>query len=174
MRIITGQGGGRHQGSPHLPVSVSGPCVRPRAQEDQYSKVQSDGQTSLLRPRLVVPRNTCPPLSPSHANSFVIGTAVINAHTSTAVCVECLFLRSPSRAPHRTPSACATRATYPDPPPVVPHPVCVECLIGKQKKPILFKVTEPSHGNKRTHLQGGVKTRWQIPELWFMMTQTKS
>jgi hypothetical protein len=23
-------------------------------------------------------------------------------------------------------------------------PVCVECLIGKQKKPILFKVTEPS------------------------------
>ena len=52
--------------------------------------------------------------------------------------------------------------------------VCVECLIGKQKKPILFKVTEPSHGNKRTHLQGGVKTRWQIPELWFMMTQTKS
>jgi len=25
------------------------------------------------------------------------------------------------------------------------HPaVCVECLIGKQKKPIFFKVTEPS------------------------------
>ena len=24
--------------------------------------------------------------------------------------------------------------------------MCVECLIGKQKKPILFKVTEPSHG----------------------------
>ena len=24
------------------------------------------------------------------------------------------------------------------------HPVCVEGLIGKQKKPILFKVTEPS------------------------------
>jgi hypothetical protein len=23
-------------------------------------------------------------------------------------------------------------------------PVCVECLIGKQKKPILFKVTEPN------------------------------
>jgi len=35
----------------------------------------------------------------------------------------------------------ANRATYPDPPPVVPVPesiaVCVECLIGKQKKPIL-------------------------------------
>ena len=39
------------------------------------------------------------------------------------VCVECLFLKSPSRAPDRTPSACAKRATYPDPPPVlVPHP----------------------------------------------------
>ena len=48
-------------------------------------------------------------------------------------------------------------AAYPDPPlaPVIPVPesivlrskppqVCVECLIGKQKKPILFKVTEPS------------------------------
>ena len=41
-----------------------------------------DGQTSPLRPRLVVSRSTCPPLSPSpHANSFVIGTAVINTHT---------------------------------------------------------------------------------------------
>ena len=41
-----------------------------------------DGQTSLLRHRLVVSRSTCPPLSPSpHANSFVIGTAVINTHT---------------------------------------------------------------------------------------------
>jgi hypothetical protein len=30
-----------------------------------------DGQTSPLRPRLVVSRNTCPPLSPSpHANSL--------------------------------------------------------------------------------------------------------
>ena len=41
-----------------------------------------DGQTSPLRPRLVVSRSTCPPLSPSpHANSVVIGTAVINTHT---------------------------------------------------------------------------------------------
>jgi len=39
-------------------------------------------KTSPLRPRLVVSRSTCPPLSPSpHANSFVIGTAVINTHT---------------------------------------------------------------------------------------------
>jgi hypothetical protein len=39
-----------------------------------------DGQTSPHRPRLVVSRSTCPPLSPSpHANNF-IGTAVINKH----------------------------------------------------------------------------------------------
>ena len=29
--------------------------------------------------------------------------------------------------------------------------VCVECLIGKQKKPTLFKVTEPSSIPYRTH-----------------------
>jgi hypothetical protein len=44
-----------------------------------------DEQTSPLRPRLVISRSTCPPLSPSpHANSFVIGTAVINTHTTLA------------------------------------------------------------------------------------------
>ena len=41
-----------------------------------------DRQTSPLRPRLVVSRSTCPPLSPSpHANSFVLGTAINNKHT---------------------------------------------------------------------------------------------
>jgi len=40
-----------------------------------------DGQTSPHRPLLVVPRSTCPPLFPSpHANTFIIGTAVINTH----------------------------------------------------------------------------------------------
>ena len=29
--------------------------------------------------------------------------------------------------------------------------MCVECLIGKQKKPILFQVTEPSSIPYRTH-----------------------
>jgi hypothetical protein len=38
------------------------------------------------------------------------------------VCFECLFFRTPSRAPYRTPPACAKRATYSDPPPVVPDP----------------------------------------------------
>jgi len=43
-----------------------------------------DGQTRLHRPRLVVSYGTCPPLSSSpHANSFIIGTAIINTHTHT-------------------------------------------------------------------------------------------
>ena len=43
-----------------------------------------DGQTSPHRPWLVVSRSTCPPLSPSpHANSFIIGTAVLNVPTHT-------------------------------------------------------------------------------------------
>ena len=46
-----------------------------------------DGQTSSHWPRLVVSRSTCPPLSTppprARANSFVIGTAVINTHTHT-------------------------------------------------------------------------------------------
>ena len=45
-----------------------------------------DGQTSPRRPRLVVSRSTCPPLSPpTHANSFVLGPAVINTHTGGIV-----------------------------------------------------------------------------------------
>ena len=46
-----------------------------------------DRQASPHRPRLVVSHSTCPPLSPSpHANSFVIGTAVINAQLTTHQC----------------------------------------------------------------------------------------
>jgi hypothetical protein len=36
------------------------------------------------------------------------------------------FLRTQSRAPYRTPPACANRAAYPDPPPVVPHPESID------------------------------------------------
>ena len=32
----------------------------------------------------------------------------------------------PSRAPYRTPSACANRAAYPEPPPVVPDPESID------------------------------------------------
>jgi hypothetical protein len=41
------------------------------------------GQPSPHKPRLVVSHSTCPPLSSSpHAHSFVLGTVVINTHTS--------------------------------------------------------------------------------------------
>jgi hypothetical protein len=41
-----------------------------------------DGQPSPHRPRLVVSRSTCPPISlPPHVNSFVLGPAEINTHT---------------------------------------------------------------------------------------------
>jgi hypothetical protein len=67
----------------------------------------------------------------------------------------------PSSVPYRAPSACAkSRGVVPGPPtrnprsrihrcpsglPTGSAPVCVECLMGKQKKPmILFQVTEPS------------------------------
>jgi hypothetical protein len=33
-----------------------------------------------------------------------------------------------------------------------PSVACVECLIGKQKKPILFKVTEPSSSRTVTNI----------------------
>ena len=36
------------------------------------------------------------------------------------------FSRTPSRAPYRTPSACANRAAYPDPPPVAPDPESID------------------------------------------------
>jgi hypothetical protein len=50
-----------------------------------------DGQPSPHRTRLVVSRITCPPISPPpHANSFVLGPAVINTHmratTSHSTC----------------------------------------------------------------------------------------
>jgi len=42
-------------------------------------KEETNSTTTPQRPRLVVSRRTCPPLSPSpHANIFIIGTAVIN------------------------------------------------------------------------------------------------
>ena len=43
--------------------------------------------------------------------------------------VGCLFLRTPSRAPYWTPPACANRAAYPDPPPVVPHPESIDAAV---------------------------------------------
>ena len=57
-----------------------------------------DGHTSPHMPRLVVPHGTCPPLSPSpHANSFVIGTVVINTHTHTPFATRMQILGSLNR-----------------------------------------------------------------------------
>ena len=52
-----------------------------------------DGQTSPDRPRLVVSRITCPPLSP-HANSFVIGPGVIKRSRQPEIGHGCLTRRS--------------------------------------------------------------------------------
>jgi hypothetical protein len=63
------------------------------------------------------------------------------------VCVECLILRTPSRAPCRTPSAFANRAAYPDPPLEVPDPEsidaqaayrCRQALLLGRLRPELF------------------------------------
>ena len=56
---------------------------RSALQHAEVLGVGRDGQPSPHRPRLVVSRSTCLPLSPSpHANSFIKGTAVINTHRS--------------------------------------------------------------------------------------------
>jgi hypothetical protein len=48
-----------------------------------------DGQTGPHRPRLVVSRSTCPPLSPSpHAISFIVGPAVLNTHTTKSQAMD--------------------------------------------------------------------------------------
>ena len=53
-------------------------------------------------------------------------TSSFKVYEVCAVCVECLFLRTPSRAPYRTPPSCANRAAYPDHPPVVPDPESID------------------------------------------------
>ena len=50
------------------------------------------------------------------------GSHRVAAAAAHGVCVGCLFLRTPSRVPSGTPSACANRAAYPDPPPRSPRP----------------------------------------------------
>ena len=70
-----------------------------------------------------------PPPEVPDPESIDTQTAYRGRHSTSAwlcVCVGCLFLRTPSRAPYRTPPACANRAAYPDPPPVVPHPESID------------------------------------------------
>ena len=65
-----------------------------------------------------------PPATTQHPPSSCAGASRFSKVGHFFVCVECLFLRSPGQAPYRTKSACAKRAAYTDPPPVVPpsHP----------------------------------------------------
>ena len=69
------------------PGKTGAPCVKVPVS----SRVPvRDGQTSPHWPRLVVSRSTCPPLSPPpHANSFVLGPAVINTHTLHTHVLHC-------------------------------------------------------------------------------------
>ena len=63
--------------SPSPPPSFTQSSSPPRS-------LVRDGQTSPHRPpRLVVSGSTCLPLSPSHANSLIIDTAVINTHSTS-------------------------------------------------------------------------------------------
>jgi hypothetical protein len=65
------------------PGKTGAPCVKVPGS----SRVPvRDEQTHPHRPRLVISHSTCPPLSsPPHANSFVIGPAVIkHTHTHTS------------------------------------------------------------------------------------------
>jgi hypothetical protein len=76
-----------------------------------------DGQTSPHKPRLVVSRSTCPPLSPSpHAKTFTIGTLVINTHTEEATGSTILFYcLKMDLSPSRNDSKASSSATVPNP-----------------------------------------------------------
>ena len=75
---VRGEGGILSYYSEH---SKSVDCSWRGPLRDLFSLVR-DGQTSPHRPWLVVSRSTCPPISPPHATSFVLGHAVINTHTA--------------------------------------------------------------------------------------------
>jgi hypothetical protein len=69
---------------------------------------------------------------------------VVN-HWHDSLCVECLFLRSPGRVPSRTPSACAKRAAYPDPPPVILLP---ESIAAQATVTVKYIRSPLRHGNR--------------------------
>jgi hypothetical protein len=58
--------------------------------------------------------------------------------SEATVCVECLFLRTPIRAPYMTPSACAKRRPTRDPPPVVLHPESIRPSLPRRPIPRLY------------------------------------
>jgi hypothetical protein len=90
IRSLMSAGIGCTLGSRKKKSSFVSPCPKEPRPTESGSKRADRKQLRLgpwcfiPRSRLVVSRSTCPPLSippPLPANSFVIGTAVINTHT---------------------------------------------------------------------------------------------
>jgi hypothetical protein len=70
-----------YPGPPPIPPSVQRVKKRNHGKSYTQRSLVRDGQIISHWPRLVVSHSTCPPISPSPpANSFVIGTAMINTH----------------------------------------------------------------------------------------------
>ena len=61
-----------------------------------------------------------PSISDTRGGLDLLGILRQRRSEDNPVCVDCLYLRSPSRAPCRTPPACAQRAAYRTPPPYSP------------------------------------------------------
>jgi hypothetical protein len=85
--------------------------------------------SSMTSPTLPASSEACLPLfslPPSFPHSLTHSLTHSSYNVESVCVLIVLFLRSPSRAPCRTPSACAKRAAYPDPPPVVPDPKSID------------------------------------------------
>jgi len=81
---------------PSLSHSPSSPSPSFTQSPSPPRSLVRDEQTSPHSPWLVVSRSTCPPLFPSpNANRFVIGTTVMNAHTSRVPAPPWVGSRSP-------------------------------------------------------------------------------
>jgi hypothetical protein len=119
-----------------------------------------DGQTSPQRPRLVVSRSTCPPISPSpHANSFIIGTAVINTRTRAMRPVSrYLFVyvgASFSCASPLLPSSerSAGQRNKPNHSTVLARPVCQFVFVSATSFPCRFSELPPSYCSQTNRQQ---------------------
>ena len=108
--------------------------------------------------------NRNPATSSWHENlpSMIIGISDERELAALAVCVECLFVRSPcvlvvyflrtpSRVPYGTPSACANRAAYPDSPPVVPHPESIDAQAAYRGRHSVTVVPKLEHQTCECH-----------------------
>jgi hypothetical protein len=119
-----------------------------------------DGQPSPHRPRLVVSRSTCPPISPPpHVNSFVLGPAVINTHSST-IMWSC-------RGPEGTKSA-VSREVFLGP------VVCPLTMAHKVWRIGFDQVCEVLPGNALPHTTQGVQSRGTVHSLIHDLNKNKA